>query len=251
MIDFNGKTAVVTGAGRGIGGAIAVAMADLGAAVALVDLDEETVANAASNIRDAGDAAQEYAGDILDTGFFEHVVADATSRWGAVDILVNNAGIIRDNKLENISDDDWDAVLDVNLKGAFMCTRSVVPQMKERKYGRIVNIVSRAWLGNPGQSNYAASKGGLVSLTRTLALELARHGIAVNAVAPGLIDTPMSRSLPEKILERLIKMQPTGNMGSVEDIADAVCFLASDRARFVTGQVLHVDGGKSTGLLSL
>jgi 3-oxoacyl-[acyl-carrier protein] reductase len=251
MVDLNGKTAIVTGAGRGIGGAIAVAMADLGAAVALVDLDEGAVVNSATNIRAAGDEAQDYAGDILDTRFFGGVVEDARSRWGSVDILVNNAGIIRDNRIENISDDDWDAVLDTNLKGAFLCTRAVVPHMKERRYGRIVNIVSRAWLGNPGQSNYSASKGGLVSLTRTLALELARDGIAVNAVAPGLIDTPMTRGLPDKVLDRLLRMQPTGEMGGVADIADAVCFLASDRARYITGQVLHVDGGKSAGLLGL
>jgi len=251
MIDFSGKTAIVTGAGRGIGGAIAVALADLGAAVALVDLDDEAAENTANNIRAASDSAQAYAGNILDETFFADVVSDTIHRWGAVDVLVNNAGIIRDNLVENISDADWDDVVDTNLKGAFKCTKAVVPHMKERRYGKIVNVVSRAWLGNPGQSNYSASKGGLVSLTRTLALELARFDINVNGVAPGLIDTPLTRSLPEKVRERLIRMQPTGKMGGDGDIADAVCFLASDRAQFITGQILHVDGGKSAGLLGL
>lgn len=251
MIDLSGKTAIVTGAGRGIGGAIAVAMADLGASVAMVDLDGEALANTAHNIDASGATALGFTGDILDVEFFGEVIDDVVERWGAVDILVNNAGVIRDNLIENIDEADWDTVLDVNLKGAFLCTRAVVPHMKERSYGKIVNIVSRAWLGNPGQSNYSASKGGLVSLTRTLALELARSQINVNAVAPGLIDTPMTQSLPDNVRERLIKAQPTRRMGSADDIAGAVCFLSSDSAAFITGQVLHVDGGKSAGLLSL
>jgi len=251
MIDLSGRAAIVTGAGRGIGGAIAVTLADLGAAVALVDVDEEAVNNTASNLERAGYTARGHSGDVRDTGFFEGVVADVIKEWGGVDILVNNAGIIRDNRVENMSEEDWDDVLDVNLKGAFLCARAVVPHMKKRRSGRIVNIASRAWLGNPGQANYAASKGGLISLTRTLALELARDGICVNAVAPGLIDTPMTQALPEKVRGRLIDMQPTGRMGSVEDVAHAVCFLASDAAGFITGQVLHVDGGKSAGLLGL
>jgi NAD(P)-dependent dehydrogenase (short-subunit alcohol dehydrogenase family) len=251
MIDFSGKTAIVTGAGRGIGGAIAVTLADLGASVALVDVDVDAVTNTSANIDGTGATAAGFAGDILDVDFFAGVVDNVIERWGTLDILVNNAGVIRDNFIENIDEEDWDTVLGVNLKGAFLCARAVVPHMKEREYGKIVNIVSRAWLGNPGQSNYSASKGGLVSLTRTLALELARFQINVNAVAPGLIDTPMTQSLPDHVRERLIKAQPTRRMGSADDIAAAVCFLASDRSRFITGQVLHVDGGKSTGLLSL
>jgi NAD(P)-dependent dehydrogenase (short-subunit alcohol dehydrogenase family) len=251
MIDFTGKSALVTGAGRGIGGAIAVALADLGASVGLVDLDGDAVANTCNNIDPTGATAAGYTGDILDVDFFSGVVDDAIERWGALDVLVNNAGIIRDNRIENMDEDDWDAVLDTNLKGAFLCSKAIVPHMKEREYGKIVNIVSHSWLGRPGQANYSASKGGLVSLTRTLALELARFGVNVNAVAPGLIDTPLTQSLPDHVRERIIKMQPTGQMGSTDDVAAAVCFLASDRASFITGQILHVDGGKSAGLLSL
>jgi NAD(P)-dependent dehydrogenase (short-subunit alcohol dehydrogenase family) len=251
MIDFSGKTAVVTGAGRGIGGAIAVALADLGASVALVDLDGEAVANTCANIDATGAVAAGYTGDILDPDFFHGTVADVIERWGVVDVLVNNAGVIRDNLVENIDEADWDLVLGVNLKGAFLCAQAVVPHMKERNYGKIVNIVSHSWLGRPGQANYSASKGGLVSLTRTLALELARFNINVNGVAPGLIDTPLTQSLPDHVRERIIRSQPTGKMGSTDDVAGAVCFLASDRASFITGQILHVDGGKSAGLLSL
>lgn len=251
MIDFSGKSAVVTGAGRGIGGAIAVALADLGASVALVDLDGEAVENTSRNIAATGADAAGYTGDILDAEFFCGVVADAIEKWGALDILVNNAGVIRDNRIENMDVEDWDVVLDTNLKGAFLCAKAVVPHMKERGYGKIVNLVSHSWLGRPGQANYSASKGGLVSLTRTLALELARFGVNVNGVAPGLIDTPLTQGLPDHVRERIIKSQPTGKMGSTDDVAAAVCFLASDRASFITGQILHVDGGKSAGLLSL
>jgi NAD(P)-dependent dehydrogenase (short-subunit alcohol dehydrogenase family) len=251
MIDFSGKSVIITGAGRGIGGAIAVALADRGASLALVDVDGDAVANTCANIDAGGTSVAGFAGDILDVSFFGDVVDDVIARWESVDVLVNNAGIIRDNYVENISEADWDDVMDVNLKGAFLCTQAVIPAMKDRRYGKIVNIVSRAWLGNPGQANYAASKGGLVSLTRTLALELARYDINVNGVAPGLIDTPMTQSLPEKVRQRLIDQQPTRRMGAPEDVAGAVCFLASDHARFITGQILHVDGGKSVGLLAL
>jgi NAD(P)-dependent dehydrogenase (short-subunit alcohol dehydrogenase family) len=193
----------------------------------------------------------ESAVDVTKKSQVHDLIDKAKAKFGTVDILINNAGIIRDGFLANLSEEDWDQVLDVNLKGAFLCCQAVFPVMKEQQAGSIVNITSRAWLGNVGQANYSASKGGLVSLTRTLALEFARYQINVNAVAPGLIDTPMTRGMPEKARERLLKMQPTGKMGTVDDIAAAVSFLASSDARYITGQVLHVDGGKSCGLLSL
>ncbi len=245
------EVAIVTGAGQGIGAAIARELAQGGYHVALIDVNADAVKHAAEALKRDGLKAQAFSGDILDAAFLQKMTGDILSGRGRIDVLVNNAGIIRDNFLLNISEAEWDAVLDVNLKGAFLCCKSVVPAMKEQKRGRIVNIASRSWLGNIGQANYSASKGGLVSLTRTLALELARDQINVNAVAPGLIDTPMTQKLPDKAKERLLRMQPTGQMGTVEDIAAAVAFLASERARFITGQVLHVDGGKSCGLLSL
>jgi NAD(P)-dependent dehydrogenase (short-subunit alcohol dehydrogenase family) len=251
MIDFSGKTAIVTGAGSGIGAGIAQTMAKLGAAVVVVDVDAKAAAGQAESIVAGGGTADAQTGNVLDKSFLDRVVADTLQRQGKVDVLVNNAGIIRDNYLENITEADWDLVLDVNLKGAFFSCQAVAPTMKERRYGKIVNLISKAWLGTVGQTNYSASKGGLVSLTRTLALELAPYEINVNGVAPGLIDTPMTRNLPEKVKESVIKKQPTGKMGTTDDVASAACFLASDLASFITGQILHVDGGKSCGLLSI
>lgn len=226
-------------------------LGSLGARVAIVDVDETLVGETAAELTGCGYNAQALAGDIRDRAFLADTVADILRRWGQVDVLVNNAGVIRDNMLSNVSDDDWDTVLDVNLKGAFLCCQAVVPHMRERQYGKIVNIASRSALGNVGQVNYSASKGGIISLTRTLALELAANHINVNAVSPGLIDTPMTRKLPSKVKERLLRLQPGGKSGSPEDVAHAVCFLASDAAAFITGQVLNVDGGRSCGLLTL
>ena len=251
MIDLGGKTAVVTGAGKGIGAGIASMLARLGASVALLDVDHEAAREGSEQIAREGFNAKTYKADVLSgesmAGAVEAVVAD----WGRIDILVNNAGILRDGLVEKMSDEDWDAVLGVNLKGAFLCCRAVVPHMKENRYGKIVSIISRSWLGNIGQSNYSASKAGLVGLTRTLALELAGEGINVNGVSPGVIDTPMTQALSPKVVERLLATQPMGRMGTVDDIAAAVCFLVSDHARLITGQILHVDGGKSCGVLAL
>lgn len=251
ILTFKGKTAIVTGAGQGIGEGIAGALVSLGARVALVDMDEARVSKVAAVLAGDGTSAQAYVGDIRDAEFLADAVGQILEKWGQIDVLVNNAGVIRDNLLGNISEEDWDTVLDVNLKGTFLCCRAVVPHMKERQYGKIVNIASRSALGNVGQANYSASKGGVISFTRTLALELAKYGINVNAVSPGFIDTPMTRGLPAKARERLLRMQPSGKAGAPEDIANAVCFLASDAARFITGQVLNVDGGRSCGLLGL
>lgn len=245
------QVAIVTGAGQGIGAAIAERLAEDGASVVLADISDKEVNQTAAAFEDRGYAVLGVVVDVTKKDRVNDLIDQALSRLGTVDILVNNAGIIRDGFVSNITEQDWDEVLDVNLKGAFLCCQAVFPIMKGHLSGKIVNIASRAWLGNIGQANYSASKGGLVSLTRTLALEFARYQINVNAVAPGLIDTPMTQGMPEKSLERLLRMQPTGKMGSVDDIAAAVSFLVSGEARFITGQVLHVDGGKSCGLLSL
>jgi len=248
MIDLKDRTAIVTGAGRGIGAAISASMCALGARVAVVDVDEKEAQAQVERLHARGFSATAHAGDVRDEHVIRKVADDIARQSGRIDILVNNAGIIRDNLIENIDEKDWDIVIDVNLKGAFFGCKAVVPRMKEQGYGKIVNIISRSWLGNPGQTSYSASKGGLVSLTRTLALELARYGVNVNGVSPGLVDTPMTRKLPQKVRDRLIESQPTKHMGTVDDIANAVCFLVSDAARFITGQILHVDGGKSCGL---
>ena len=248
---LKGKVGIVTGAGQGIGRGIAGLFSALGAFTYLLDLDERRVNEAVTEISMNGFGAKSLIGSVTDPQFLHDAVETILRDNGKIDILVNNAGIIRDNFIDNISEKDWDDVISINLKGSFLVSKAVIPTMKKQKFGKIVNIISRAWLGNIGQSNYSASKGGLVSLTRTLALELARYDINVNGVAPGLIDTPMTQKLSDKVRERLINMQPTRKMGTIRDIAEAVSFLASDRANFITGQVLHVDGGKSCGLISL
>ncbi|NOZ07768.1 MAG: SDR family oxidoreductase [FCB group bacterium] len=249
-MEFKNKTVLITGAGQGIGAGIARHFMRETASVYLIDINSEPLNSWLTKSPSAAGIAEVFIGDVTQPEFIDSTVESILAKEGKIDILVNNAGIIRDNFITGISAEDWDNVLRVNLKGPFLLCRAVVPGMREKNYGKIVNIISRSWLGNPGQSNYAASKGGLVSLTRTLALELARFGINVNGVSPGFIDTPMTRGLSEKVRQHLLKLQPTGKMGQPEDIAEAVAFLASDRAQFITGQILHVDGGKSCGILS-
>ncbi len=242
------NVSVVTGGARGIGFAIAERQGAAGSAVAIFDVDPAAGAQAVEVLREQGVEAESYTCDVSQREQVQQSLEAVKRDLGLVSILVNNAGIIRDNWLHKISEADWDLVLGVNLKGPFSMCQSVLAQMKERGQGKIVNITSRAWLGNPGQANYSASKGGLVSLTRTLALELAPFDINVNAVAPGLINTPLTQSLSVEVQQKLIEAQPTKKMGTPEDVAAAVAFLASADANFITGQVLYVCGGKSVGL---
>jgi 3-oxoacyl-[acyl-carrier protein] reductase len=242
---FENQVAVVTGAGRGIGHAIAVRLAKEGARVASVSRTEANAQKTANEINAArADAAKAYAVDVADQAAVQKAAAQIFADFGRVDILVNNAGVTRDGLSMRMSMDDWDTVLNTNLKGAFNFIQAVMRPMIKQRSGRIINISSIAGLiGNAGQANYAASKAGLIGLTKTLARELASRGITVNAVAPGLIETDMTTVLSEEIRQNILKNVPLGKLGEPDDIAGAVAYLASTDAKYITGQVLTVDGG--------
>jgi 3-oxoacyl-[acyl-carrier protein] reductase len=242
---FENQVAVVTGAGRGIGHAIAVRLAKEGARIASVSRTEANAQKTADEINAIrADAAKAYAVDVSDQGAVQKAAAQILEDFGRVDILVNNAGVTRDGLSMRMSLDDWDTVLNTNLKGAFTFTQALMRPMIKQRSGRIINISSIAGLtGNAGQANYSASKAGLIGLTKTLARELASRGITVNAVAPGLIETDMTTVLSEEIRQAILQKIPLGKLGEPEDIAGAVAYLASAEAKYITGQVLTVDGG--------
>ncbi len=244
-MELEGRVALVTGASRGIGRAIAVELARAGAEVAVnYAASEEAAREVASQIEALGRKAYLVRFDVADPEAVLRGVREVEEALGRIDILVNNAGITRDGLLARMKEEDWERVLSVNLKGAFLVTRAVLPGMMKRRYGRIINVSSVvAFSGNPGQTNYAASKAGLVGFSRSLALEVARRGITVNVVAPGFIETDMTAALPEKAREALLSRVPMGRAGTPEEVAHAVVFLASDRASYITGTVLHVNGG--------
>jgi 3-oxoacyl-[acyl-carrier protein] reductase len=245
MNRLENQIAIVTGAGRGIGEAIAKRLADEGAKVACVSRSEANAAKIADLINAAHPgAARAYAVDVADKAASTQVCDKILADFGKVDILVNNAGITRDGLAMRMSEEDWDAVIDTNLKGAFNFIQGVMRPMLKQRSGRIINIASVAGLmGNPGQANYAASKAGLIGLTKTLARELASRSITVNAVAPGFITTDMTHVLSDEIKKNVVGQIPLGRFGEPEDIASAVAFLASGEAKFITGQTLTVDGG--------
>ena len=242
---LEGKTAVVTGGSRGIGSAIALRLASEGANVAVcASKSLETARGVAQKVEALGRQALALQADVSSSEDVDNLVKSVLDAWGQIDILVNNAGITRDGLLMRLKESDWDAVLDVNLKGAYLCIKAVSRPMMKARFGRIVNISSVVGLsGNAGQINYSASKSGLIGLTKSVARELAGRGITSNAVAPGFVPTEMTAELSESAQQDLVKQIPLGKLGTVEDIAAAVAFLASDDAGYITGQVLVVDGG--------
>ena len=242
MINLNGKVSLITGASRGIGKEIALKLAKLGSDIVLVDINESDEAK--SEVEALGRKALVLKADVSSMEQTKDVVEKALEEFGKVDILVNNAGITRDNLLMRMSEEDWDAVLDINLKGSFNMSKSLIRSMLKNKNCSIINMASVVGVaGNAGQCNYAASKAGLIGFTKSLAKEVAKKNIRVNAVAPGFIKSDMTDKLPEKVINEYLSNIPLGTLGDIEDIANAVAFLASDMSKYMTGQVLVVDGG--------
>ena len=243
-INLSSKTAVITGAGRGIGAAIALKLASAGANIAVVELKEEFTTETVAAVRALGVKAEGYAGDVSNLAEMQSLMEKIQADFGSLDILVNNAGITKDTLLIRMGEDEWDAVLRVNLKGAFNCTKAVARIMMKQRSGRIVNMASIVGLiGNAGQANYSASKGGLIALTKTTAKELASRGITANAIAPGFIKTKMTEVLSDEVKAKMLELVALKQFGEPNDIANTALFLCSDLASYITGQVIVVDGG--------
>ncbi|MGD9497898.1 MAG: 3-oxoacyl-[acyl-carrier-protein] reductase [Armatimonadota bacterium] len=243
-MELRDQVALITGAGGGIGAAIAHTLAGAGAHIVVNDVVGEAAEGVAAQVRERGVQALVSTANITDAEQVQAMVDEVMGQLGRIDILVNNAGITRDALLVRMSEEQWDLVLDVNLKGAFLCTRAVARPMMKARYGRIINMASVSGVGgNPGQANYSASKGGLIALTKTTAQELAGRNITCNALAPGFIETAMTRQLPEEARNAWLERIPLRRPGSPEDVAQAVLFLAGPGASYITGQVINIDGG--------
>jgi 3-oxoacyl-[acyl-carrier protein] reductase len=242
---LKGKTAVVTGSGRGLGKSIALKLAEMGANIVLNDITvSDSVDETAAEFKAAGYNVIVTKGDVRNIEDIENMFNKAIEAFGSVDILVNNAGITKDKLMIKMSEKDWDDVLDINLKGAFQCIKVAARIMMKQRSGKIINIASVAGvMGNPGQANYSASKAGLIGLTKSTAKELSSRGITCNAVAPGVIQSKMTDVLPEKVKENYLNNIPLGRFGTPEDVANVIGFLASSDSNYVTGQVIHIDGG--------
>ena len=242
---LDGKVAIVTGASRGIGRAVAIALAKAGALVAVNYAGNVKAAEEVQQIiTQAGGKAILVQGDVAQAEVVDEMMKTVMDEFGRIDILVNNAGITRDGLLMRMKESDWDAVIDTNLKGIFHCTKAAAKHMMKARSGRIINMTSVVGLiGNAGQTNYAAAKAGVTGFSKSAAKELASRGITVNMVAPGFIDTDMTAVLPEKVREEMVKGIPMGRMGTPEEVAEAVLFLASDQASYITGQIINLDGG--------
>jgi 3-oxoacyl-[acyl-carrier protein] reductase len=243
-LKLGGRVALVTGGAQGIGKAVALLLARNGADIVVSDINLEKAEEAANEIKSIGRKALAVKGDVANWNDVERMVEVILEKFAKIDILVNNAGITRDKLILRMTEEDWDAVLDVNLKGTFHCTKAVVRHMAKQRSGKIVNIASVVGeMGNAGQANYSASKAGVIGLTKTIAREFAQRGININAIAPGYIETPMTEVLPEKAKEELKKLIPMERLGKPEDVAEAVLFLVSEESNYITGQVLNVNGG--------
>lgn len=242
---LKGKTAVITGSARGLGKAIAIKLAKMGANIVLNDIPSSDALDAtAEEFRAAGYNVAVTRGDVRKAEDSKEMIKAAVDAFGSVDILVNNAGITKDKPMLMMSEEDWDLVLDINLKGAFLCTKAAAKVMIKQRSGKIVNIASVAGVyGNPGQANYSSSKAGLIGLTKTTAKELAARGITCNAVAPGLIASKMTDILPDEVKQNYLNNIALGRFGTPDDVANVVAFLASDDSNYVTGQVIDIDGG--------
>ena len=244
QVNLSEKTAIVTGASQGLGKAVALTLAANGARVACVARSVEKLNETVQQIQDAGGQAEAFACDVTDRESVDGLVDQVVEQWEKLDILVNNAGITRDTLLPRMSDEEWDAVIDTNLRGCFLFSRAASRYMMRARYGRIINMSSVSGLiGNPGQTNYSASKAGMIGLTRSLSRELAGRKITINAVAPGFIESDMTAALGEMIIGEAKKRIPARRLGTAEDVAAAVLFLAGDAASYITGHVLTVDGG--------
>ena len=250
-MDFTGKVAIVTGSGRGIGKAIAMKLAENGATLVINDVGDSAPAEqTVSEIKNLNRQAMAIMADVSSSADVTKMMETAIAAYGKVDILVNNAGITRDQLTMKMTDEEWDKVLAIDLKSVFLCTRGVLRPMLKQRSGRIISMSSVVGIiGNAGQANYAAAKAGIIGFTKTIAKEVASRGITVNAVAPGFIDTPMTQVLPEERKQALMNNIPLGYLGTPRDIAETVAFLASEEARYITGQVISVDGGISLGKL--